>query len=72
MWREQGISLDHVTQQAGFSRSEILARLSRELPSAIDRYATDGRRTARHRTPHVPDTPRHGRATNKGSVSPAH
>ena len=39
-------TLDHLGQQTGLSRSEILSRLSRELPSAIDRYATDGRRFA--------------------------
>ncbi|KQT58689.1 hypothetical protein ASG52_21405 [Methylobacterium sp. Leaf456] len=39
-------TLDHLAQQTGLSRSEIVARLSRELPSAIDRYATDGRRFA--------------------------
>lgn len=40
------LTLDHLTQQTGLSRSEILSRLSRELPSAIDRYATDSRRLA--------------------------
>ncbi|MBE7243822.1 MAG: DUF937 domain-containing protein [Actinomycetospora chiangmaiensis] len=39
-------TLDHLTEQTGLSRSEVLSRLSRELPSAIDRYATDGRRFA--------------------------
>lgn len=39
-------TLDHLAQQTGLSRPEILARLARELPSAIDRYATDGRRLA--------------------------
>ncbi|SDN52907.1 Uncharacterized conserved protein YidB, DUF937 family [Methylobacterium phyllostachyos] len=39
-------TLDHLTQQTGLSRSEVLARLSRDLPSAIDRYAIDGRRFA--------------------------
>ena len=39
-------TLDHLTQQPGLSRSALLSRLSRELPSAIDRYATDGRRPA--------------------------
>lgn len=39
-------TLDHLTHQTGLGRAEILARLSRELPSAIDRYATDGRRFA--------------------------
>ena len=40
------LTLEHLTQQTGLSRSEVLSRLSRELPSAIDRYATDGRRFA--------------------------
>lgn len=39
-------TLDHLAQQTGLSRSDIVARLSRELPSAIDRYAIDGRRFA--------------------------
>ncbi|MGU3469141.1 YidB family protein [Methylobacterium sp. C33D] len=39
-------TLDHLTQQTGLSRAALLSRLSRELPSAIDRYATDGRRFA--------------------------
>lgn len=30
-------------QQTGLSRDEILARLSRELPTAVDRYTPDGR-----------------------------
>ncbi|MGU3361964.1 YidB family protein [Methylobacterium sp. M6A4_1b] len=36
-------TLDHLTQQTGLSRSALLSRLSRELPSAIDRYSPDGR-----------------------------
>lgn len=40
------LTLEHLTQRTGLSRSEMLSRLSRELPSAIDRYATDGRRFA--------------------------
>jgi uncharacterized protein YidB (DUF937 family) len=36
-------TLDHLTQQTGLSRAAILSRLSRELPSAIDRYSPDGR-----------------------------
>ncbi len=39
-------TLDHLTQQTGLSRGALLSRLSRELPSAIDRYAADGRRPA--------------------------
>ena len=30
-------------QQTGLSQDEILARLSRELPAAVDRYTPDGR-----------------------------
>jgi Uncharacterized protein conserved in bacteria len=30
-------------QQTGLSQEELLARLSRELPSAIDKYTPDGR-----------------------------
>src|SRR4029077_19016484 len=30
-------------QQTGLSQEELLARLSRELPSAIDQYTADGR-----------------------------
>ena len=36
-------TLDHLVQQTGLSRSELLSRLSRDLPSAIDRYSPDGR-----------------------------
>jgi len=36
-------TLDHLTQQTGLSRGALLSRLSRELPSAIDRYSPDGR-----------------------------
>jgi uncharacterized protein YidB (DUF937 family) len=36
-------TLDHLTQQTGLSRAALLARLSRELPTAIDRYSPDGR-----------------------------
>lgn len=32
-----------LTQQTGLSREEILARLSRELPQAVDRYTPEGR-----------------------------
>ena len=35
--------LDTLSQQTGFSREEILARLSRELPNAVDKYTPDGR-----------------------------
>ncbi|GJD32260.1 hypothetical protein PMNALOAF_3528 [Methylobacterium adhaesivum] len=39
-------TLDHLTQQTGLSRAALLSRLSRELPTAIDQYAADGRRPA--------------------------
>ncbi|NBJ09779.1 YidB family protein [Microvirga arsenatis] len=32
-----------LTQQTGLSREELLARLSRELPQAVDRYTPEGR-----------------------------
>ena len=35
--------LDELTEQTGLSRSEILARLSRELPQAVDKYTPEGR-----------------------------
>ncbi|WP_313901108.1 YidB family protein [Methylobacterium sp. J-092] len=35
--------LDTYSRQAGFSRSELLSRLSSELPSAVDRYTPGGR-----------------------------
>jgi uncharacterized protein YidB (DUF937 family) len=38
--------LDKLEQQTGLSRDEILARLSRELPAAVDKYTPDGRMPA--------------------------
>ena len=35
--------LEALEQQTGLSQEELLARLSRELPSAIDQYTPDGR-----------------------------
>jgi uncharacterized protein YidB (DUF937 family) len=32
-----------LSQQTGLSREELLSRLSRELPDAVDRYTPDGR-----------------------------
>jgi uncharacterized protein YidB (DUF937 family) len=32
-----------LTQQTGLSREELLARLSKELPQAVDQYTPDGR-----------------------------
>ncbi len=43
---EQAIGPDvlaTLSQQTGLSRDEILARLSRELPQAVDRYTPEGR-----------------------------
>ena len=35
--------LDTLSQQTGLSRQEIVARLSRELPRAVDQYTPEGR-----------------------------
>ncbi len=35
--------LDTLTQQTGLSREDILARLSRDLPQAVDQYTPEGR-----------------------------
>jgi uncharacterized protein YidB (DUF937 family) len=35
--------LDTLAQQTGLSREEIVARLSKELPNAVDQYTPDGR-----------------------------
>jgi uncharacterized protein YidB (DUF937 family) len=35
--------LQKLEQQTGLSRQEILVRLSRELPTAVDKYTQDGR-----------------------------
>jgi uncharacterized protein YidB (DUF937 family) len=35
--------LDTLSKQTGLSRSELLARLSRELPDAVDKYTPQGR-----------------------------
>ncbi|GJE02564.1 YidB family protein [Methylobacterium isbiliense] len=43
---EQAIGPDvlaALAQRTGLSRQELLARLSRELPTAVDRYTPDGR-----------------------------
>lgn len=40
-------TLDSLAKQTGLSRADILARLSRELPNAVDRYTPDGRLPAR-------------------------
>jgi uncharacterized protein YidB (DUF937 family) len=42
---EQGIGsdvLETLSKQTGLSREEILARLSRELPNAVDKYTPQG------------------------------
>ena len=46
---EQAIGPDvlaALTQRTGLSREELLSRLSRELPQAVDRYTPDGRMPA--------------------------
>jgi uncharacterized protein YidB (DUF937 family) len=35
--------LDTLSQQTGLSREELLARLARELPDAVDKYTPQGR-----------------------------
>jgi uncharacterized protein YidB (DUF937 family) len=35
--------LNHLAQQTGLSREELLSRLSRELPNAVDKYTPEGR-----------------------------
>ncbi len=35
--------LDSLTQQTGLSREDILARLSKDLPHAVDQYTPEGR-----------------------------
>ena len=35
--------LQTLEQQTGLSQQEILARLSRELPTAVDKYTPEGR-----------------------------
>ncbi|WOH67648.1 YidB family protein [Bradyrhizobium sp. BWA-3-5] len=35
--------LERLEQQTGLSQEELLARLSRELPTAVDKYTPDGR-----------------------------
>ena len=35
--------LDSLAKQTGLSRDELVARLCRELPSAVDKYTPDGR-----------------------------
>jgi uncharacterized protein YidB (DUF937 family) len=35
--------LDTLTKQTGLAREELLARLSRELPNAVDKYTPQGR-----------------------------
>jgi uncharacterized protein YidB (DUF937 family) len=38
-----GDVLEKLAEQTGLSQDEIITRLSRELPSAIDKYTPDGR-----------------------------
>jgi len=35
--------LDNLSKQTGLSRDELVARLCRELPNAVDKYTPDGR-----------------------------
>ena len=35
--------LEQLSKQTGLTRQELLARLSRELPNAVDRYTPEGR-----------------------------
>lgn len=35
--------LENLTKQTGLSREELLSRLSRELPQAVDKYTPEGR-----------------------------
>jgi uncharacterized protein YidB (DUF937 family) len=37
------VVLAALEQQTGLSQQELLARLSRELPSAVDKYTPDGK-----------------------------
>jgi uncharacterized protein YidB (DUF937 family) len=36
-------TLETISRQTGLPREEVLTRLTRELPSAVDRYTPDGR-----------------------------
>jgi len=36
-------TLEALTKQTGLSREEIISRLTRELPNAVDKYTPDGR-----------------------------
>jgi len=36
-------TLDTLSQQTGLSREELLSRLSRDLPAAVDKFTPDGR-----------------------------
>ena len=38
-----GDTLDALTRQTGLTKDEILSRLSKTLPDAVDRYTPDGR-----------------------------
>jgi uncharacterized protein YidB (DUF937 family) len=35
--------LEHLSQQTGLSRQELLSRLSNTLPDAVDKYTSEGR-----------------------------
>jgi uncharacterized protein YidB (DUF937 family) len=36
-------TLDEIAKQTGLSRAEVLSRLTRDLPKAVDHYTPDGR-----------------------------
>jgi len=38
-----GDTLDEIAAATGLTRADVLSRLSRELPTAVDRYTPDGR-----------------------------
>jgi uncharacterized protein YidB (DUF937 family) len=42
-------TLEALTKQTGLSREEILSRLTRELPGAVDKYTPEGRLPAEDR-----------------------
>src|SRR5207248_4817662 len=52
--------LDTLSRQTGLSHQELLARFSRELPDAVDRYTPQGRLPHRRR---IADRPRRSSAS---------
>jgi uncharacterized protein YidB (DUF937 family) len=47
-------TLEALTKQTGLSREEVLSRLTRELPSAVDKYTPEGRLPAEDDGPQRP------------------